>query len=291
MTRINFTSLVLLLTSQVLSSQIRNLESLDIQISGNCSMCESRIEKAGFKKKIAKVDWDENTKIAQISFDKKKTTLVEILKRIALAGYDNEQFLAPDDVYNKLPSCCQYKRRVPNSMQNNTIHDSFIKNPPSENIEAEKKGIPIQNLQNDNLKLVYKAYFELKDALVKSSEILAMQKANELVKELTAINSNLAIPEKKSLWTNLQAELTKDAILISKTQKIELQRLYFISLSANMYNLLKHFKPEEPVYYQFCPMANDGIGANWLSKESTIKNPYYGNKMLSCGKTIETINP
>jgi hypothetical protein len=36
-------------------------------------------------------------------------------------------------------------------------------------------------------------------------------------------------------------------------------------------------------------MYNDGKGANWLSKESTIKNPYYGSQMLTCGKTVETI--
>jgi hypothetical protein len=34
----------------------------------------------------------------------------EILKRIALAGYDNNEFLAPDDVYANLPECCQYDR-------------------------------------------------------------------------------------------------------------------------------------------------------------------------------------
>jgi len=36
-------------------------------------------------------------------------------------------------------------------------------------------------------------------------------------------------------------------------------------------------------------MDNDGKGANWLSKESSIKNPYYGSKMMRCGSTVETI--
>lgn len=36
-------------------------------------------------------------------------------------------------------------------------------------------------------------------------------------------------------------------------------------------------------------MANDGKGANWLSKENVIKNPYYGSEMLHCGKTVEII--
>jgi hypothetical protein len=56
-----------------------------------------------------------------------------------------------------------------------------------------------------------------------------------------------------------------------------------------MYALMKVSKQETPTYYQFCPMANDGKGANWLSKENAVKNPYYGNQMLTCGKVVETI--
>jgi len=56
-----------------------------------------------------------------------------------------------------------------------------------------------------------------------------------------------------------------------------------------MYDLIKTTKPETPVYYQHCPMANGGKGANWLSKENAVKNPYYGSQMLTCGKTVETI--
>lgn len=62
-----------------------------------------------------------------------------------------------------------------------------------------------------------------------------------------------------------------------------------MSLSKNMYGLMKAAKFEQPIYYQFCPMANDRKVANWLSKDKTIKNPYYGSEMLSCGKTVETI--
>jgi len=36
-------------------------------------------------------------------------------------------------------------------------------------------------------------------------------------------------------------------------------------------------------------MFNNGKGANWLSKEPAIQNPYYGNKMLTCGSVTETI--
>ena len=56
-----------------------------------------------------------------------------------------------------------------------------------------------------------------------------------------------------------------------------------------MHDLLLVAKFDTPVYYQFCPMANGGKGANWLSKENAVKNPYYGAQMMTCGKVVETI--
>jgi hypothetical protein len=43
------------------------------------------------------------------------------------------------------------------------------------------------------------------------------------------------------------------------------------------------------VYYDYCPMAKNDQGANWLSDVKEIKNPYFGAKMLSCGEVQEMI--
>jgi len=37
-------------------------------------------------------------------------------------------------------------------------------------------------------------------------------------------------------------------------------------------------------------MYNDDKGAMWLSETDEIKNPFYGSKMLKCGKVQEKIN-
>jgi membrane fusion protein, copper/silver efflux system len=36
-------------------------------------------------------------------------------------------------------------------------------------------------------------------------------------------------------------------------------------------------------------MANGDQGAYWFSAEKEIRNPYFGDMMLSCGETRETI--
>jgi Cu(I)/Ag(I) efflux system membrane fusion protein len=37
-------------------------------------------------------------------------------------------------------------------------------------------------------------------------------------------------------------------------------------------------------------MANGNQGAVWISTEEGVKNPYFGDTMLTCGSIIETIN-
>jgi hypothetical protein len=43
------------------------------------------------------------------------------------------------------------------------------------------------------------------------------------------------------------------------------------------------------LYLEYCPMANNNEGAFWLSNEKQIKNPYFGDMMLTCGSVKETI--
>jgi copper chaperone CopZ len=88
-----------------------NLNKTDtVKIYGNCGMCKKTIEKAANSDGVARVDWNKETKMATISYDSKKTNLDEILKRIANAGYDSDNFTAPDKAYNNLHGCCQYDR-------------------------------------------------------------------------------------------------------------------------------------------------------------------------------------
>jgi hypothetical protein len=42
-------------------------------------------------------------------------------------------------------------------------------------------------------------------------------------------------------------------------------------------------------YYEFCPMAFNNSGAYWLSDNAVIRNPYFGDKMLTCGSVEEEL--
>ncbi len=270
-------TIALLLSFAVSTAQLKNEKTATVKIYGNCGMCEKTIEKAGTLKKVATVDWNKDTKMATLTYDSKKTTQDEILKRIALAGYDSDAFLAPDDTYANLHGCCQYERIALGAKKEMTmVHTSEIK--------AESFVQQIAPLQ-----LVYNHYFELKDALVQTDGGLASTKAAALLSAINIVKMDALEMNVHMVWMKVLADLKKEAQSISATKDTKKQRGDFDSLSENMYKLMKVSPQDTPVFYQRCPMANDGKGANWLSKDSTVKNPYYGSMMLSCGKTVETL--
>lgn len=280
--------MTVLLSYIACTAQTKDLKTINVPVSGNCDMCKATIEKAGNDKKAgAKVSWNKDTKIATIAYNAKQTSPEAILKRIALAGYDNEQFRAPDEVYAQLPGCCQYERAQKTSAVSKAENQHTAAAPMSEHNHDQHMAKP----EADALQPVFDQYFALKDALVKSDAGVAAGKAKELAAAIDAVNMEKLGTEEHQAWMKVMKPLATQAKSIAASKKVDQQRTAFSSLSAEMYTLAKSASHKVPYYYQQCPMYNEGQGAHWLSKESGIKNPYYGNAMLTCGKTVETIAP
>ena len=270
---------ILVLLSGVSNAQIKNAKTESVKIYGNCGMCKTKIEKAGNLKNIAKVDWDADTKMATLTYDDAKTNQDEILKRIALVGYDSEKFLAPANVYSKLPGCCQYDREA--KVPETPVKVDAVSGANSAKTDMINNPIVIE----DQLTPVFDSYFTVKDALVKTDGNTASAKAEEMLSAINAVKMETLKMDEHMAWMKVVENLTADAKSINETKDIEKQRNVFNSLSKNIYILIKASNPAETLYYQYCPMKK----MNWLSKENAIKNPYYGSQMLSCGKTVETI--
>ena len=266
-------AITVLLSFTSCEAQIKNAKTETVKIYGNCDMCKKKIEKAGNLKSIAKVTWDDKTQIATLIYDAKKTNQDEILKRIALVGYDSDKFLAPDKTYSKLDQCCQYNRPKKEIVKTETPKIEMVAMTMTENQETSQ------------LKPIFDNYFALKDALVKTDGNTASAKAKELLSAINDVKMETLKMDEHMTWMKVFKDLIADAKSISETQDIEKQRNVFNSLSKGVYELIKVSKPTETVYYQYCPMKK----MNWLSKENTIKNPYFGSQMLSCGSVVETI--
>jgi len=283
--KIGLMAIALLLSVTAATAQIKNTKTETVKIFGNCGMCETNIEKAGSLNKVAMVDWNKDSKMATITYDAKKTNSDEILKRIALAGYDNEKFLAPVDVYDNLHGCCQYDREA--KLAVTTEESKTEMNHDNHSNHTEVATLDKQEV--NQLKTVFDNYFLLKDALVKSDGVSASAVSKDMLVSLNDVKMNELSMDVHMVWMKVMKDLKTESNIISETQDVKKQRSSFTTLSKNMYELIKAAKYESPVYYQFCPMANGGKGANWLSKENAVKNPYYGSQMMTCGKTVETI--
>ena len=81
------------------------------EVKGECGMCKSRIEKAAKSENgVTKADWNQKTKLLEVSFDETKTSVHKVQMAIAKVGHDTPLHKASDEVYNALPGCCKYDR-------------------------------------------------------------------------------------------------------------------------------------------------------------------------------------
>lgn len=137
---------------------------------------------------------------------------------------------------------------------------------------------------------IFEDYFELKDALTEDDLTTANGKVKNLQQSLEQVNMKLFKEDAHQVWMNYSMELGKNLERANETEDIDQLRESFIPISKIIIGLNESFEPlDYKVYVQHCPMANNNKGADWLSKEKEIKNPYFGSSMLDCGELKSTM--
>lgn len=138
-----------------------------------------------------------------------------------------------------------------------------------------------------SLSKVLPLYYDISNALVNGDAAKASSKAFDLVKAINDADMNAFKGKEMEVFMDAQKKLAKDGRKLVETKDIEKQRTAFVELSSHMTELIKGAKITfDPVYEVTCPMKK----ASWLSGDATVKNPYYGKQMLSCGKVTGNIN-
>jgi len=120
---------------------------------------------------------------------------------------------------------------------------------------------------------VYQYYLKLRTALVNSD-----------VDDATAAAANMA----ESLGDD-RPDLRKLARQVAESDDLEAIRKSFSVLTTGLEPLFTEGITDGVMYKQHCPMAFDGIGAEWFSDVDQIRNPYFGDRMLKCGKVVAEI--
>lgn len=196
-----------------------------------------------------------------------KNIIISLLLLVVFAACDTEQ--RKEEATSNMDTA-EHKKTEATEKTESTNSDAQLIS--DEDLEA------FENVNADLSDQIIDAYLKIKDALVNTNGEVAKKTADSVLKEL------------KEHEGEAVSMIRKDISHISITSSVEHQREHFKNLSAHVYALVKSTEAnDQTLYKQYCPMAFDNTGAYWLSSSEEIKNPYFGDKMLNCGKVQETI--
>ncbi len=140
------------------------------------------------------------------------------------------------------------------------------------------------------VKQLFDLYFPMKDALIKADFSAAKKQAEGLKKAFEKTSMSLFNGPAHDHWMKHSGVAVVALNKLVASKDLEGGRLQFKPLSEQMLALAKAFGPfGEAIFVQHCPMADSNNGADWLSLDKEIRNPYFGEKMMKCGSVTETI--
>jgi len=164
-------------------------------------------------------------------------------------------------------------------------------NPP---IAKRKKKIP--NYKDASAKFTTQLnpllleYLQLNNNLIVADADASQKNAKKTQALLKKVNSNLISGKAKKYWKKQLKIIEKEVANITNTKNIDTQRRAYNPLSTTIIEVFTSFGTKLPkVYVQHCPMANEDKGASWLSINKQIRNPYFGDMMMKCGVTEDSI--
>lgn len=183
--------------------------------------------------------------------------------------------------------------KVSTGHDHEAMGDQTSQMPENDQGPAESNAKQKQNVSMDfimQLDKVYESYLSLKNALVAGDNAAAGKNAASVQNAVNGVDMKLLSGDAHNTWMDLSGKIGKAASAIASSKDIETQREHFSGISENLYTAVKTFGlMDKTVYRQFCPMAFNNKGAYWLSEKEEIRNPYFGDMMLTCGETRETL--
>jgi Cu(I)/Ag(I) efflux system membrane fusion protein len=163
-------------------------------------------------------------------------------------------------------------------------------NSPIENMPSTIKKTSISTSAKKSIEPLFESYFNFKTALASDDFKKAKQSGLALKSALANVDMNLFKGNAHAVWMELSSSLKNSLQHIEHEENIASQRESFIHISNGMIAIAESFEPNSsPIYIQHCPMANSDKGADWLSRAKEIRNPYFGESMLTCGEVTKKI--
>jgi hypothetical protein len=186
---------------------------------------------------------------------------------------------------------CSGNKNDSAAMESHDDHDSTENTSGSTAaVEASSPQFQVDGSFQQQLAAVFTAYIGLKDAFVSSDAGKVKEEAAKTNAALGKVDMKLLTGAAHNDWMAYLSPMQTSLKEIQSSTDIEAQRKSFSTLSDNLYKSIKAFGlGGKEAFYDFCPMAFDNEGGYWLSDAQAIKNPYFGDKMLTCGSVKEKL--
>ena len=191
-------------------------------------------------------------------------------------------------------SSCKEKKIIDKNKNLNQVQNEIKEHNHGDHEHGSKSEVKITDIKQNKTRNIattpiLNAYFQIKNALVKSDKAKAAQKAKLLLTAFNKLDTAKLNESKRKEYKEIVENAMEQAEHIIKSP-IEHQREHFEVLSEDITDLITLLGTEKTIYLDFCPMANNNKGAYWLSEIKEIKNPYFGEKMPTCGSIKKQIN-
>lgn len=177
----------------------------------------------------------------------------------------------------------------------NPVEESASTTPGGDLTKSQENNNVIQPQNTDTefqsqLTNVYRKYLKMKDDFVSSDPEAVSKDASVVQDAVGKVNMELLKGDSHMVWMKQLNALKQKLSEIINSTDIEKQRAAFVDFNDTFYKTVKTFGLKDiTTYYQFCPMANNDKGAFWFSSTEDIRNPYFGDDMLTCGATEEVL--
>jgi len=213
-------------------------------------------------------------------------SLFILLTIAACSGGKKQDSGNQTDEPGKLQGVAQNESTTGMHKQHNKLAENFA----HKNIVILDEVYPVNEQTQAELEEVVDAYLLLKNALV-NGDVVATDKAiNLMLGKIKAVKPDKLDGQGLDAWKdhiNLYEDKLKE---MQHVNGLEEKRSYFSHLSEIMYCTIKSFGLKEGgLFAIYCPMAFNGKGAYWIAESKTVQNPYFGDKMPSCGEIKEEL--
>jgi len=85
------------------------IEAITFTAKGCCPSCETSILGSLQIDAVKSAQWNQQLEKISVRYYSNEISEDQMQRKVAMAGYDTDLFVAPDSVYLALPKCCHYR--------------------------------------------------------------------------------------------------------------------------------------------------------------------------------------